>query len=230
MEPIPETVRAIEELGPFADGGTCSNGSWRQGRRISALVPDCIALTLASSEHAVTFALLVSRRQLGLLAALQASGPRRAPARRPGTRRASRRPAGRGGLAPARAVARRALRGHHPDPGGARARRPWRVESRCTAPRASAFDGHHGQLSEILGATPAGAVTNADLPFRALAEAEEAPERLRRAGTLDEAMRIVGLLQQLAPEAARQRIRDAAARAGISEEQLAEAVIRLRRP
>ena len=50
-----------------------------------------------------------------------------------------------------------------------------------------AFDGHHGQLSEILGASPAGAVTNADLPFRALAEAEEAPERLRRASTLDEA-------------------------------------------
>ena len=73
VEPIPETVRAIEELGPFADGGSLLERLLEQGRRVSALVPDCIALTLASSEHSVTFALLVSRRQLGLLAALQAA-------------------------------------------------------------------------------------------------------------------------------------------------------------
>ena len=71
MEPIPETVRAIEELGPFADGGEPARTARGEGPRISALVPDCIALTLVSSEHAVTFALLASRRQLGLLAALQ---------------------------------------------------------------------------------------------------------------------------------------------------------------
>ena len=93
-----------------------------------------------------------------------------------------------------------------------------------------AFDGHHQHLAEILDAWAPGAVTNADLPFRALVDAQEAPARLRRAITIEEATRIVSLIQGLAPEAARQRIRDAATRAGISEEQLAEAVIRLRRP
>ena len=226
MEPIPETVRAIEELGPFADGGSLLERLVEQGRRISALVPDCIALTLASSEHAVTFALLVSRRQLGLLAALQAADEASAgPA-----------PEHEGAdLLSEEAWHRHAL--SHAAPCVATTltlavREPGPLAGEVTLYGASrrAFDGHHGQLSEILGAAPAGAVTNADLPFRALAEAEEAPERLRRAGTLDEAVRIVGLLQQLAPEAARQRLRDAAARAGISEEQLAEAVIRLRRP
>jgi hypothetical protein len=227
VEPIPETVRAIEELGPFADGGSLLERLVEQGRRVSALVPDCIALTLASSEHAVTFALLVSRRQLGLLAALQ------------GGNEGSAGPAARdredAGLLDEETWHHHAL--SHAAPCVATTltlavREPGPLAGEVTLYGASrrAFDGHHGQLSEILGATPAGAVTNADLPFRALAEAEEAPERLRRAGTLDEAVRIVGLLQQLAPEAARQRIRDAAARAGISEEQLAEAVIRLRRP
>lgn len=229
MEPIPETIRAIEELGPFADGGNLLELLVEKGRRISVLVPDCIALTLASSEHGVTFALLVSRRQLGLLAAIQAEAERAEQ-----------------GAPPAHAT-------HAHDPMDEDAWHRYALSNAAPCVRSTltlpirqpapgvgaitlygasrrAFDGHHDQLAEILGAWAPGAITNADLPFRALREAEEAPGRLRRSNLLEEATRIVGLIQELTPDAARQRIRDAAARAGISEEQLAEAVIRLRRP
>lgn len=226
MEPIPETVRAVEELGPFADGDSLLEQLVEKGRRVSTLVPDCLALTLSSSAHSVTFALLSSRRQLGLFAALQhRDGASEGPL--PEHELAD--------LLSEEAWHRHALSHAAPcvaatltlsvcEPG------PLAGEFTLYGASRRAFVGHHEHLAEILGAEAPGAVTNADLPFRALAEAEEAPARLRRSNTLDEAARIVGLLQQLAPEAARQRIRDAAARAGISEEQLAEAVIRLRRP
>ena len=240
MEPIPETIRAIEELGPFVDGGDLLERLKETGRRVSVLVPDCIALTLASSEHDVTFALLTSRRQLALLSAIQREADAEAEAE---------------AEAEAAAVAQGDVAGEPPAADlmdeAAWQRHALSNAAPCVAttltlpvtdparPRGSitlygasrqAFAGHHQQLAEILGAWAPGLVTNADLPFRALREAQAAPGRLRRAGTLQEATRIVGAIQELAPDAARQRLRDAAARAGISEEQLAEAVIRLRRP
>jgi hypothetical protein len=234
VEPIPETVRAIEELPPSTDGGRLLAELVEKGRRISALVPDCIALALVSSEHAVTFALLSSRRQLGLLAALQSE------AEAAGTDDLDEE----AGTRPSSVAAdlldegewhRRALSDAAPCVASSLTlpvRGPATLAGSVTLYGASrrAFDGHRQHLAEILDAWAPGAVTNADLPFRALVDAQEAPARLRRAGTLEEATRIVSLIQGLAPEAARQRIRDAATRAGISEEQLAEAVIRLRRP
>jgi hypothetical protein len=232
VEPIPETIRAIEELGPFADGGALLEHLVEMGRRVGVLVPDCIALTLASSEHDATFALLASRRQLALLAAIQreadAEADTAAPEDAVGEQAAP-------DLLDEEAWQRHALANAAPCVATTLTlplRDPARPRGSITLYGASrqAFTGHHKQLAEILGAWAPGVVTNADLPFRALHEAQAAPGRLRRAGTLDEATRIVGVIQKLAPDVARQRIRDAAARAGISEEQLAEAVIRLRRP
>ena len=230
MEPIPETIRAIEELGPFANGGALLEHFMEMGRRVSVLVPDCIALTLASSEHDVTFALLASRRQLALLAAIQREAAAEAESGGPA---AVEEPPG--GPMDEADWHRHALTGAAPCVTTTltlSVKDSARLPGSVTLYGASrqAFAGHHDQLAEILDAWADGGVTNADLPFRARAEAEAAPARLRRGGTIAEATRIVGMLQELAPEAARERIRDAAARAGISEEQLAEAVIRLRRP
>ena len=60
MEPIPETVRAIEELGPFAADGDLLDELHLMGRRVSALVPDCVGVSLGSVEHGVTFTLTAS--------------------------------------------------------------------------------------------------------------------------------------------------------------------------
>ncbi len=235
MEPIPETIRAIEELGPAADGGDLLERLIEMGERVGVLVPDCIALTLASSEHDATFALLASRRQIALLTAIQreadveaaaaaAAGSGDAPGEQPAPDLLDEAAWQRLALANAAPCVATTLTLPIRDPG--------RLRGSITLYGASrqAFAGHHEQLAEILGAWAPGVVTNADLPFRALHEARAAPGLLRRADTLDEATRIVAMIQRLAPAAARQRIRDAAARAGISEEQLAEAVIRLRRP
>lgn len=237
MEPIPETIRAIEELGPFADGGDLLERLIEMGERVGVLVPDCIALTLASSEHDATFALLASRRQIALLTAIQ----READAEAAASAGAGDAPRDAAGDQPAPDLLDEAAWQRHALANAAPCvattltlpvRDPAQLRGSITLYGASrqAFAGHHEQLAEILGAWAPGVVTNADLPFRALHEARATPGRLRRAGTLEEATRIVAMVQRLAPAAARQRIRDAAARAGISEEQLAEAVIRLRRP
>ena len=46
MEPIPETVRAIVELGPFASGGDLLEKLGEMARRVATLVPDCVGLSL----------------------------------------------------------------------------------------------------------------------------------------------------------------------------------------
>ncbi len=226
MEPIPETVRAVEDLAPAGDGDPLLERLVEQGRQVTTLVPDCIALALASTEHGVTFVLLASRRQLGLLAAIQHEAADAAP-RSPEPPQAD--------LLDEDAWHRHALSGAAPCVATTLTmpvRSPECLAGSVTLYGASrrAFAGLHTQLAEILGAWAPGAITNGDLPFRALGEAVDAPDRLRRHRTLDEAVRIVGLIQEIAPDLARRRIRDAAARAGISEEQLAEAVVRLGRP
>src|SRR6476660_6897461 len=71
MEPIPETVAAIEELGPFAVDGDLTERLREMGRRVRELVPDCIAFGLGSREHGVTFALVSTNAEIALLDALR---------------------------------------------------------------------------------------------------------------------------------------------------------------
>ena len=71
MEPIPETVAAIEELGPFAVDGDLTERLREMGRRVRELVPDCVAFSLASREHGVTFALVATDAKIALLDALR---------------------------------------------------------------------------------------------------------------------------------------------------------------
>lgn len=228
MRPIPETVRAIEELGPFVDGGNPLEELVEMGARVSAVVPDCVGLSLVSAEHGVTFTLMASRRQIAFLDALQHT------AGADGDERGCAQPADPDDVLDEEAWRQRALPSAAPC-----------VASTLTLPVVSheslsggvtlygasrqAFAGHHEQLAEILGAWAPGAVTNADLSFSTLRDAEQAPVRLRRASTIVQAVQIVAGELAVSVEAARERLREAARRAGISDVQLAEAVISLRR-
>ncbi|MCW2793536.1 MAG: hypothetical protein JWO76_2634 [Nocardioides sp.] len=225
MQPIPETVRAIEELGPFAHRGDLLEELTEMGRRVATLVPDCVGMSLVSAAHGVTFTLLASDQQLALLDALH---------RQPGQ---DEEPPGEVARAEddlldeeawrllALSSAARCVLSTLTLP----LRGDARISGAVSLYGASrqAFAGHHRHLAEILGAWAPGAVTNADLSFSTLREAEQAPRWLQRASTIDQAAQLVAAVHAVAIDTARVRIHEAAERAGITEEQLAEAVIRL---
>ncbi|HEU4811012.1 MAG TPA: hypothetical protein VFT00_02605 [Nocardioides sp.] len=229
MEPIPETVRAIEELGPFAADGDLLDELRLLGGRVSALVPDCVGLSLLSAEHGVTFTLSASDTQVDVLDAIQC-------------------------LADASGSTTTRIGGES-GPDDPLDEEAWRRSAAATAARgvvssltmplltegvvtgavslygasSQAFTGLHEQLAAVFGAWAPGAVANADLSFTTRREAEQAPRRLRDESTTDRVAHLVAHAHHVSLETAHQRIREAAARAGITEEQFAEAMVRLRR-
>ena len=89
------------------------------------------------------------------------------------------------------------------------------------ASTAHAFTDRIDGLVEALGAWQAGAVTNADLGFDTLRQAEAAPERLREQRMVDVAVGVLAAIVGATTDEALSLIRDAAAQAGITELQAA---------
>jgi hypothetical protein len=90
-----------------------------------------------------------------------------------------------------------------------------------------AFVGHHDRLATICRAWAPGVVTNADLGFSSRLEAAATPGRMRDRSTVDQAVGMLAEAQHLDTAVAAERITRAATRAGISEAQAAETVIRI---
>jgi len=93
---------------------------------------------------------------------------------------------------------------------------------------ASAFDGHHDELAALYGGWPEGAVTNADLTFSTMARARTAPRVLAEATRSNMAVGMIMSAHGLTEAAARARLSDAAARAGVSEGRVADILIATR--
>jgi GAF domain-containing protein len=89
-----------------------------------------------------------------------------------------------------------------------------------------AFVGHHEELAAICRAWAPGAVTNADLAFSTRLEAAATPGRMRDQSLIDQAIGMLAESQQVDTETAAARLREAALRAGISEAQAAQTIIR----
>jgi GAF domain-containing protein len=87
-----------------------------------------------------------------------------------------------------------------------------------------AFEGKHAELAEALGASARGAVANADLSFATRLEATRAPERYADQDDVDVAVVYICMSQDVQFSVARERLRAAAARAGITEGQAARAI------
>ena len=77
----------------------------------------------------------------------------------------------------------------------------------------------------MLGAWPEGAIVNADLDFATRRAAEDAPRQLFEATRIQVAVGILASSQDLSPPAARDRLKEAARRAGVSETAIARLVI-----
>jgi GAF domain-containing protein len=230
MEPLPETVEAIEEYGPFGtEDGDLVAELRERGRRVQEIVPDCLGFSIASEEHGVTFTVMADDRDVAVLDAVQylSGGP---------------------------CVA--AVEEQHLDPTGfhiedlldedswqlfGRASAAKGVRSTLTLPivmsdrvvgsvnlyggSGAAFAGHHQALAALFDAWAPGAVTNADLSFATLAEARRAPQLLREETTFYAAVGILVARDGMDNHLAVRSLRDAAVRAGVSLYDLSKAVL-----
>ena len=228
MEPIPETLEAIKELTKYGDTEVATE-LHLMGSRVHDLVPETVGLSLGLVEDGLTFTLVASSVKIAALDAAQYVG---------------------GGPCVTAAAEQHVTRWNDGDPLDedrwrmfARAGAAAGVASTLSLPimrngrvvagvnlyasTPDAFDGHHEELADLCGAWAPGVVANADLSFSTRLAAAQAPEQLRNQHVVDQALGIISTAQHIDVAAAVERLREAAARAGISETQAAEAIIGL---
>lgn len=92
-----------------------------------------------------------------------------------------------------------------------------------------AFVGRHEALASALGASAAGAVTNADLAFESRCRAVEAPRQLREQHVVEVGVGILAAREDIELETARARLHEAATRAGLSDPQAAQLLVDMHR-
>jgi transcriptional regulator with GAF, ATPase, and Fis domain len=229
MEPIPETVKAIEELGPFVADGELLEALSTLSREVERIAPRCVGMSVSSREYGVTFTFVASAVQVAFLDAVQFldGGPCVESIER--------------GVQVAYTV--QDATDEESWALFARAAAATGIGSTLTLPLISsgtiqgsvnlygatsdAFDGKHEQLAALFETSANRIVTNADLSFSTRLLAEDAPRILEAESVLDRSASFVAELQRVDATTARDRIRTAARRAGISPDQLAEALVNL---
>jgi GAF domain-containing protein len=228
VEPIPETLEALKELTKYGDTEIATQLD-TMGTRVHALVPETLGLSLALIEDGLTFTLMASNKYVAGLDAVQYVD---------------------GGPCVASIHEHRTIAWNQDDPLDenhwhlfARSGAAAGVASTLSLPMMrndrvvggvnlyattrDAFDGHHEELAKLCGAWAPGVVTNADLSFTTRLAAAETPERLRGQDVVDQALGVISTAQHIDVAAATERLRDAAARAGITETQAARAILGL---
>ena len=225
MEPIPETEAVVEEYGPFTTGDLDLVEELRgSSERVREIVPECIGITMTSTEDGVSFTLVSSDEQVAVLDAIQYTV---------------------GGPCVESVAAEQVLSYTQDDFLGEAG---WHLFSQATAAASiastvtlpivvdglvggsinlyattpHAFDGQHEEIAEIFGAWAPGAVTNADLSFSTRTVAEQAPLVVREQVVIQVALGVLMTDQHLDVDAARERLFDAAHRAGVTVAMVAE--------
>ena len=225
MEPIPETEAVVEEYGPFTTGDLDLVEELRgSSERVREIVPECIGITMTSTEDGVSFTLVSSDEQVAVLDAIQYTV---------------------GGPCVESVAAEQVLSYTQDDFLGeagwqlfAQATAAASIASTLTLPivvdgavggsinlyatTPDAFDGRHEEIAEIFGAWAPGAVTNADLSFSTRTVAEQAPLVLLDQVRIQVALGVLMVDQGLDTEAARELLYDAAHRAGVTVAMVAE--------
>lgn len=232
MEPIPETLRADREFGPFDyENHDLLEHLTELGSRVRLLAPDCVGMSLTLVEQGVTFTVVATDRTTTLLDATQYvdDGPCQT------------------ALDTQRAVGQRA--GDPLDEERwslfAAASSAHGVASTLSFPvvlggttvagfnlygaTRDAFAGLGEQLAALLGAWAPGAVTDADLSFGTLQVARRAPELLRDSTRLSVATALLSQARSMPLEEAEDRLRSAAVRAAVPLPQLVDVTIEVLR-
>ena len=87
------------------------------------------------------------------------------------------------------------------------------------------FTGHSRGLAIMFGAAAEEAVTNADLPMTGIERARESTQRFEEVAAVDVATGVLAEQHHVSVDEARQRLEDAAQRAGVDVPSLAELII-----
>jgi GAF domain-containing protein len=226
MEPIPQTRAVLDQLSAVGDADLAAELT-NAARRVCEVVPQCVGVSLSQLRAGLTFTLVATHARIAAIDGAQYLD---------------------GG--PCVSAALLDERVEVPDLDLLDEAR-WAVYARAGAAAGvasslslpirdagevtgsvnlyastpDAFAGHSEELAAIFGAWAPGAVSNADVCFRTRLEAAAAPARLAEFDLVNQAVGMVAAAQGVDPGSARQRLRDAAARAGLSEVQIAGAVV-----
>jgi GAF domain-containing protein len=229
VEPLPQTAEALRELARVGEE-SLGHALYAMSIRVRAVVPELVGLSLAVLEEDVTLTLVVSTEWLAGLDSVQYldGGPCVAAADVAETLDVNvddLLDEGRWQLyARASAAAGVASSLSLPVMNGSRVMGG--VNLYAATP--NAFAGKHDKVAEAIGSDAELAVANADLSFSTLKKALEAPARLREGGDINVALGIISQSQGVNFPIARERLRNAAARAGITEAQAARALKHIR--
>jgi GAF domain-containing protein len=228
VEPIPETVEALRELTRFGDE-TVARTLLRITRNAELIVPEIVGVSLSLVNDHLTFTMTASTGPVAELDGMQylAGGPCEE------TLQSGERQTYQAG----NVIDEERWRLF------ARATSAAGVESTLSLPilrgdvvvaginlyasTPDAFEGHHDELAEATGGWAEGAVRNADMDFTTRFQAAETPGRLRAENLVDQAIGVLMSQWGIPVDVAEERLRDAAQRAGISDAQMARAILGL---
>ncbi len=236
MQPIPETIELAQELGRYNPNFDVLQHLQTTADRVQDVVPECVGLSIAWLDQGVAFTLVASDSEIAVLDAVQYldGGPCTETVER-GTGRHW----GQGG---------QGGRERRDDP---LSEEGWQLFAQATAARAvkssltlplshggrivgtanlyaasdNAFGGHVETLADIVGGSAREVVRNADLTFATRRVAEQSLESLRANDVVKNAVGILAAKLQIDVARAEQRLADSAARAGITVEQFARALV-----
>ncbi|WP_445257108.1 ANTAR domain-containing protein [Nocardioides aurantiacus] len=252
VEPIQQSVEVAKELShPDAQAEDLLAGLESIAARVQEVVPDCVGLSLAWLNQGVTFTLVATDTEIAVLDALQylAGGPgTQSPLDRSGPLHPPHPPHPLGG-GRADPLATPGPADPH-DPHDPLDEAAWHmyaiagaaknIRSTLTLPQmrdgevvgtanlhgasVHAFEGHHQALADILDATAYGAVRNADLSFDTLQAARHSPQALADQDTINHAVGMMMSALGVTPAHAKDRLHEAAHRAGLTPAQLANSI------
>ncbi len=220
--PVPETREAFDWLNRFGEGEV-EESMMRMSRRVRQIAPHCVAMSLSVVDGDLTFTIQADRRGATLLDAVQYldGGPCLQAVEERVIATTANLPLdeGRWQLF-ARAEALAGISSTLSLPILARDRVVGGVN--LYGETADAFDHHLEEIAAACGAWAAGAVTNADLGFTSRLRAAATPSRLFDSGDVELAKGLVAEVSGIDTDEAGSRIAAAAARAGVSESELAQ--------
>ena len=229
MEPIPESVEAMQERDPVIGDEHLLERLQEISSEVQVLVPDCIGLSVALLEDDLILTLVATAPEIAVLDALQYLGD-----------------------GPCVEAVREGAIVELND-ADLLDEESWRVFALASAASSvastltlpilrdsevvgsvnlyaasgHAFSGLHDELAALFGGWAPGAIENADLSFSTRLHAEQAPARLRSRAQIDTAVGILAAYTDLSTASARKRLEESAARAGVSLPRIAQALITL---
>jgi len=230
MEPIPESVEAVEELDPSVEEQGLLERLTELANRAQDIVPDLVGVSIARMDQGLTFTLVATAGEIAVLDGIQyiAGGPCVEGAHAKEVREFNRDDVldEEGWRLFAEVTAARAVHSTLTLPVVIQDHVVGTINLYAASSRA--FVGHHDALADVFGAWAAGAVANADLSFATRKEAQAAPQQVQEEQLIDMATGIVAAQLGVDVDTAWVHLHDAAVRAGVTLVQLARNIVNAR--